>query len=336
MTTSHSYLETLLSHLNPLDLFENIESKIEHALESSNATTGGFIRDTQLLNELAGDNWNSLPEGTNIPLMRRQYMASFVLRHSATWIATAWEWVARRQPWLRLPAHDKSPYSPLQSDLKSQVLKRKSAAFQLSLDSPVPYAHLSLSARGLEWRLIPRGICSYFDPYSPVACMETSGTSGGYCLRHGASDLFTTESPSEEIKKNSVFGQSRLTLRHSLSQRDTMIEFYADFQNLNAYNNEELEELIASFWKRFKGQTQIGKETTMSLEQAAILLGYDSLHGAARDSPTSRKARFRQLAKKVHPDCGGRSEDFIDLQKAHHCLEEHFNQGQAVHQPTWV
>jgi hypothetical protein len=234
----------------------------------------------------------------------RLYLNSFVWRHSAVWLAAAIESNNQGVHFtLSRAAH--SPFVHHLTALNESVANGGSACQGL---------HLSLTARGLEWRWMPKDTCGHFDPYEPASlCPRRPERRGGVCSIHSHG---VWHSPADPQAK----GTER-TLRPSLNCRhQTMMSFYSDFRNLNAYSTDELKALIETFWNKV---LRSKPAQPAALATAAAGLGYPSLTEVCSLGPDELRKRYRNLARAHHPDRGGQVPAFHDLTNAFQLLNRY-------------
>jgi hypothetical protein len=272
----------------------------EPKLKSTDFITG-VVRDHDVLEALLGDHWQRNLFGKKVGSATTQelFEASFLLRHAATWVALTWKQHHRASEFIHLDAHCGSPYSINESALRTQA-----AAFlnsTLFLESRKP--QIALSARGIEWAVIPESACSHFDPYAGEPCWGKSLTRGGSCANHVGHD-WGHASYQSGLRQMSTMRQSSL------------FAFYGNISNLRAYSEDELNELIQAFWKRMSRF----KETNTDLNLAALELGYRSLSDAIGTGIVELKNRFRIEARRVHPDAGGAAAEFQRIERAYRAL----------------
>jgi DnaJ-domain-containing protein 1 len=84
---------------------------------------------------------------------------------------------------------------------------------------------------------------------------------------------------------------------------DPLADYYIDLENLRRTSKEDVEELLRSFWRRYR---VYGRE-----EEALALLGL-----GVKATPAEVRRRYRELALRHHPDRGGDPEHFSRLREA--------------------
>jgi hypothetical protein len=94
----------------------------------------------------------------------------------------------------------------------------------------------------------------------------------------------------------------------TLTTRDTdLASYYLNWSNLNSITVEEIETLIASFWKKYRVADKV--------EAALVTLGLNQyVHWLE-----IRQAYKKKIAIS-HPDKGGSTEDFIEIREAYEVL----------------
>lgn len=263
----------------------------------------GVLRDHEALETLLGERWQQrFCEKTNGSNNTQQlFETSFLLRHAATWVALVWKQHQRENEFIRLDAHCGSPYSVTESNLRRQSTNFLNSS--LFFESRLP--QIALSARGIEWAVIPKHACSHFDPYATEPCWARPLTQGGACGSHVGHD----------------WGQSSFQsgLRQMGAMRQSaLFAFYGNIKNLSAYSEDELNKMVQSFWHRMSRFN----ETKTDLEQAAQAFGYRSLSDVLGTGVGELKMRFRSEARRVHPDAGGAIGEFQRVERAYRALLE--------------
>ena len=101
----------------------------------------------------------------------------------------------------------------------------------------------------------------------------------------------------------------------ALVEHDPLRDYYLDLSNLRDTDEEDVEQLLVSFWKRMQG----GAEKQAALE----LFELD-----ANRQPLDLKAikhRYRQLVSQHHPDRGGSTSRLQTINKAMEILERYYS-----------
>ncbi|MEX6502652.1 DNA-J related domain-containing protein [Pseudomonas zhanjiangensis] len=101
----------------------------------------------------------------------------------------------------------------------------------------------------------------------------------------------------------------------ALSEHDPLRDYYLDLDNLRDTSEEDVEQLLASFWTRMNG----GEEKRAALELFEL---DDSLQAL---DLVIIKRRYRQLVSQHHPDRGGSTERLQTINKAMEILERYYN-----------
>jgi hypothetical protein len=312
-------LEILVDKLQPNFLARAIENSLTHTaveyaklrqvyplqaaepvLKPTDFITG-VLRDHDALDALLGDHWqrNLFGKKNGTATTQELFEASFLLRHAATWVALVWKQHKRASEFIHLDAHCGSPYS-----INESLLRAESAPFldsRLFLESRKP--QIALSARGIEWAVIPEPACSHFDPYAGEPCWGKSLTLGGACANH--------------VGHNWGHASYQSGLRQmSTMRQSSLFSFYGNIANLSAYSEDELNELVQAFWSRMSRFN----ETKTDLNQAAAAFGYRSLSDAIGTGVAELRNRFRTEARRVHPDTGGAAAEFHRVERAYRAL----------------
>ncbi|RFA31475.1 hypothetical protein CAI21_00080 [Alkalilimnicola ehrlichii] len=94
----------------------------------------------------------------------------------------------------------------------------------------------------------------------------------------------------------------------ALDAYDSLAAYYLDLANLESVDAEDVEALLAAFWRRFRGRDQRA--------QALAVLGLQDPVAAAEI-----KQQYRRLVMRHHPDRGGEKETLQALNEAMAVLE---------------
>jgi DnaJ-domain-containing protein 1 len=87
------------------------------------------------------------------------------------------------------------------------------------------------------------------------------------------------------------------------TEYDPLRDYYLDLSNMNKESHESVDELLKSFWSQLTH--------SIAAPDAHKTLG---LTGS--ESHQQKQQRYRQLAQKHHPDKGGDSQTFNEIQQA--------------------
>lgn len=89
----------------------------------------------------------------------------------------------------------------------------------------------------------------------------------------------------------------------ALTEHDPLREYYLNVENLETTNEEDVEEMLNSFWKKFYSYNKISKALAiLNLPESA--------------SESEIKSRFRELVLQHHPDRGGSAQEFNRIVQA--------------------
>ncbi|UVE16547.1 molecular chaperone DnaJ [Pseudomonas sp. LS44] len=100
----------------------------------------------------------------------------------------------------------------------------------------------------------------------------------------------------------------------AVSEHDSLRDYYLDLDNLRDTQEEDVEKLLTSFWKRMQG----GDEKQAALQ----LLGLDTSREILNRATIKR--RYRELVSEHHPDRGGSTERLQSLNLAIEILERYY------------
>jgi hypothetical protein len=222
------------------------------------------------------------------------YCMSFMLRHTAAFLALAAH--GRACPGA-VPATALAQHFPLfdcagAAEYAGLLADDQGAAGM--------YPVVCCSALGIHLLLRPAGTCRAFDFYADsLLCGEMA--QGPFCGRHAAEAWWRADSP-------------------GASTQADMFRFYAVRQNLQAYNEQELADLVGRFWSRMKRFKADAGAEGPALEQALGCFGYAAVEDLRREGRLLLRRRYTELARQLHPDCGGAHESFVALKQQYDAL----------------
>jgi hypothetical protein len=121
-------------------------------------------------------------------------------------------------------------------------------------------------------------------------------------------------------------GLTRITLlpilesAANIQTEDPLANYYLDWSNLSATNENDVEALLDSFWQKMVGYDHHAKLSGSALERACITMEIDAL----KDINLSElKQQYRKLQHENHPDKGGRNEVSQSILQAYTKLRKH-------------
>lgn len=100
-----------------------------------------------------------------------------------------------------------------------------------------------------------------------------------------------------------------------LSEHDPLRDYYLDLSQLSDTDEQDVQELLVSFWKRMQG----GEEKRAALELFELNDSQQVLNIGLI------KHRYRQLVSQHHPDRGGSTERLQSINKAMEILERYYD-----------
>ncbi|MDT4878750.1 DNA-J related protein [compost metagenome] len=100
-----------------------------------------------------------------------------------------------------------------------------------------------------------------------------------------------------------------------LSEHDPLRDYYLDLSQLSDTDEQDVQELLTSFWKRMQG----GEEKRAALELFELNDSQQVLDIGLI------KHRYRQLVSQHHPDRGGSTERLQSINKAMEILERYYD-----------
>lgn len=158
------------------------------------------------------------------------------------------------------------------------------------------------SALGLHAVLCRKGACRAFD-YHDLQ----------YCSAHALPDSVFCESHQCE-----AFYDSNNTLAGATVQAK-MLRFYANLDNLDAYSESELQNLLGQFWKKMK-HPSFSVDNAL-LIQAAKRLGFNTPEEIRQLGMQGLRKLFLKVAFQSHPDRGGKASHFIAIKESYDYLK---------------
>ncbi|MBU2869869.1 DNA-J related domain-containing protein [Colwellia sp. E2M01] len=101
-------------------------------------------------------------------------------------------------------------------------------------------------------------------------------------------------------------------IEYALTSRDSDLgDYYLDWGNLNNVTAEEVDELFASFWKRYNAVDKT--ESALASLELTLDVTWTEV----------RQAYLKKIAI-CHPDKGGNTEDFIAIREAYEVLSVNY------------
>src|SRR5690606_4576034 len=97
-----------------------------------------------------------------------------------------------------------------------------------------------------------------------------------------------------------------------LQQQDTLREYYLDWNNFTATDQQQVENLLDSFWKKLGGLPANNIDDSFNIDKARKILEIHEHH-----SPAELKQQYRRLLHQHHPDKGGETEYTQKLHQAY-------------------
>ena len=221
------------------------------------------------------------------------YCMTFMLRNAVTFLALA--------------AHERAcPESDLEGVFKKYyAFSSRSGVFEC-LDAPAAnqslehgFPLLGFSALGIHCFSRKAGACRAFDAYDRGLCAVPA--EGLFCRRHAREAWWDGEGP-------------------GASTQAAMFRFYALKQNLYAYEEGELEELVGKFWLRMKKSRQELLAPDEAVSEALAFFSYPALADLCACGQLDLRRRYAERARQLHPDSGGDHEAFLLLKKHYEVL----------------
>jgi hypothetical protein len=123
-------------------------------------------------------------------------------------------------------------------------------------------------------------------------------------------------------------GLTRITLHPILESaaniqtEDSLARYYLDWSNLSSTNENDVEALLNSFWKKMAGSDLHTNISGLELKRACTTMEIDSLESM---NLSELKQQYRKLQHENHPDKGGKIEMSQSVQHAYTQLRRHIN-----------
>ncbi len=231
------------------------------------------------------------------------YCMTFMLRNAVTFLALA--------------AHERAcPVCDLEQVFKKYYFFSCRAEALECLDTLAenPAARqsaplLGFSALGIHFFYRKTGACRAFDAYETGLCAEPA--KDFFCHKHMREAWWEYEGP-------------------GASTQADMFRFYARRENLHAYEEHQLEELVGRFWSRMKKFRQELLAPDTDVSEALAFFGYPKLADLCTGGQLKLRRRYAERARQLHPDFGGRHESFLELKKHYEVLRSRLSCENAI------
>lgn len=221
------------------------------------------------------------------------YCMSFMLRHAVTLLSLAAH--ARS-----CPAGDLAPVFEKYFSVAcgARVCGSLDAlAGEAAPDGRLPL--LGFSALGIHVFYLPAGSCRAFDVCEGGCCAAPAA--GLFCRRHAREAWWRYHGP-------------------GASSQACMFRFYAERDNLYAYRERQLEELVGRFWTRMKRCARWRVADDAAIAEALVFFDYASVADLRVCGQLKLRERYTTHARQLHPDSGGGHESFLRLRKHYDVL----------------
>lgn len=221
------------------------------------------------------------------------YCITFMLRHAVTLLSLA--------------AHERAcPSCDLEPVFKNFFSVACGAGVCDCLEAPAEgelsnrrFPLLGFSPLGIHVAYQRAGACRAFDSYEGGCCAEPA--EGLYCRRHAREAWWRYHGAGS-------------------SSQAGMFRFYAAMQNLHAYGEFQLEELIGRFWSRMKQYSPCPAADEAAIAEALVFFDYPSISDLRACGHVKLRRRYTRRARQLHPDSGGGHEPFLRLRKHYDVL----------------
>ena len=184
-------------------------------------------------------------------------------------------------------------------------------------DMPGPSASrgftvLGFSALGIHLLQGREGCCRAFDAYDLPCC--SSPAEGLFCRKHAGEAWWVPGSEGG-------------------STQARMFRFYGSMENLTAYGEEQIRELVGRFWLRMSSLSNKAAPPEASVSEALAFFDCQSVAELGSWGPVMLRRRYAELARLMHPDLGGGNESFLELRRHYEILRDRMcweNAGRAL------
>lgn len=166
-------------------------------------------------------------------------------------------------------------------------------------------------------RIHGQGLLPIFG-FSPLG-IHVSTRPHGTCRAFDAFSLWTCAQPTEDIFCEAHASEAFWTPSASSSQQAIMFRYYADLKNFSLYGEEDLQQMLQAFWKRYRAYT------AEDLAQALEYFGLRDADELRVSGPAHLRRKFLQLSLVHHPDRGGDEHSFVLLQTHYQRLKQYLD-----------
>ena len=226
------------------------------------------------------------------------YCMTFMLRHTVAFLALA--------------AHERA-FSVCGLE---QVFK-KYFSFSCSSGDPdfmdvlaeIQSPALGFSALGIHFIFRQTGACRAFDFYDIGNCREPA--QGLFCQKHTREAWWEYEGPGASVQAE-------------------MFRYYALKENLYAYDEHQLEELVGTFWSHVKKFRKERPVPDIAVSEALAFFGYAALSDLRSGGQLKLRRRYTERARELHPDLGGGHESFLPLKRHYEVLRNRLSYENAA------
>jgi hypothetical protein len=232
------------------------------------------------------------------------YCMTFLLRHAVTCLALlAHEKACRLHPdaCLSGPAAFLKSHFPDQYEAGDQgcleALCLVPPNGQSAHKAYVPV--IGFSSLGVHLLYRETGMCRAFDFYDIGSCMKRAD--GLFCAEHASEAWWCGGG-------------------NKASTQSDMFRYYGAIENINQYDDHQLQELVGRFWTHFKQTKHLPPQGEGIVEEALAFFKYASPHECFEGGPLHLRRRYMQRARALHPDAGGEHAVFVQLQKYYDVL----------------
>lgn len=176
--------------------------------------------------------------------------------------------------------------------------------------------YLNLESETTEHALIQKLAMDQIEPFSQFDLKQSKGLFNAHFLLHHALYHLQNRYLDEQcfilqIEMTRIKRLPYQAANAALCHHDAVKAYYLDFQNFLDTTEDDVNELLTSFWEGFTAHESKHQDlSTLGLPPDA--------------SYAEVKQQFRQLAQEAHPDKGGNADEFIKLSQAKANLDKLF------------
>lgn len=163
--------------------------------------------------------------------------------------------------------------------------------------------HIGFNALGALVFPLSRNHCWFVEPYAATQCTQAIHKDG-YCQPHQCEAWWQWSDPQNPPQPASAQAKN--------------MAYHSDLAGFTIYSGQELQSLLNIFWQKY-AKTQSHKIAWQQNEIQAVarILGFAGTMQLQKANLTEIRNAFRKQCLACHPDMGGSTQKFIELQNAY-------------------